>query len=144
MPTENTIQVNDFAKGMNTDTSDAYLDTSAYRLANNLRYITNKEENSGELHMIEGAKYLCSIPNVTVNDTAVLRDLGIFITEGGNSDWQVWVIRNGDKEPHCILKVDNEGRNRVVGKKISTVTRYEDSDNQKLYIADGEGPIIIV
>lgn len=144
MPTENTIQVNDFAKGMNTDTSDAYLDTSAYRLANNLRYITNKEENSGELHMIEGAKYLCSIPNVTVNDTAVLRDLGIFITEGGNSDWQVWVIRNGESKPHCILKVDNEGRNRVVGKKISTVTRYEDSDNQKLYIADGEGPIIIV
>jgi len=55
MAIDQNTHMNDFSKGMNTDTSDAFLDKSQYRLANNLRYVTNTEENSGELHMIEGA-----------------------------------------------------------------------------------------
>jgi hypothetical protein len=38
---KNTTQMHTFSKGMNTDTSDALLEEGSYRLANNLRYITN-------------------------------------------------------------------------------------------------------
>ena len=51
-------QTNTFAGGMDTDTSDMLMKDSQYRLANNLRYVTNSEENTGELHMIDAAKFL--------------------------------------------------------------------------------------
>ena len=51
---KNTTQINNFSKGMNTDTSDAYLEDGTYRMAVNLRYTTTVGSNSGELHMIEG------------------------------------------------------------------------------------------
>jgi len=41
---------------MVADISDAQLSNDQYRLAKNLRYITNQEENTGELHIIEGAR----------------------------------------------------------------------------------------
>lgn len=143
---KNTTQMNTFSKGMNTDTSDAYLEEGSYRLANNLRYITNQEENSGELHMIEGATLLTAIPGATVLAATQLRDTGIVITSGaGNGDWQVYTINHDDNDSVTkIIDVDNEGQNRVVGHKISLVTRWEDEENKKLYIADGKGPIITI
>jgi len=39
---------------MNSDISDSLIGSDKYRLANNLRYITNTEENTGELHFIDG------------------------------------------------------------------------------------------
>ena len=134
---------------MNTDTSDAYLEEGSYRLANNLRYITNQEENSGELHMIEGATLLTQIPgtNVKVLAATQLRETGVIVTTGaGDNDWQVYTIDNTDltKQPVKIIDVNNEGLDRVVGHKLSLVVRWEDKKNQKLYIADGRGPIITI
>lgn len=146
MATENTIQINDFSKGMNTDTSDAYLDKSAYRLANNLRFITNTGENSGELHMIEGVTSVSDVIKAdAINAVTQLRNLGIIVCEKGTT-WEVWVIKNGETEPRRIVRVtaEHNPKNRVLGKKVSVVARYEDSDNQKLYIADGRGPIMVV
>lgn len=51
----NTQQTNVFNKGMNTDTSDAFLGNEQYRYAENVRFFTNTGENSGELRAIEGA-----------------------------------------------------------------------------------------
>jgi hypothetical protein len=53
MDTNNT-QINTFVKGMDTDTSDALISSEAYRYAENLRYVTDGESNSGELHLIDG------------------------------------------------------------------------------------------
>lgn len=137
-----------FSKGMNTDTSDALLEEGSYRLANNLRYITNQDENSGELHMIEGATLLTSIPNAKVLAATQLRETGVIITTGaGDGDWQVYTIENGSNKYTKIIDVKNgthDFEKRVVDKKISLVTRWEDSDNAKLYIADGVGPIIVI
>ena len=140
MDTNNLQQINNFADGMNTDTSDAVLSESSYRLANNLRFITNTDENSGELHMIEGA----SITNYdfngeTIIGTTNLRDVPIFITQTSNQHWKVYY---GDK---CVADIPAEN-NRVIGHahKLSLVTRWEDEQNQKLYIADGEGPVIVI
>ena len=48
-------QVNTFAKGMDTDTSDSLISNDSYRIAENLRYITDIDETTGELRLIEGA-----------------------------------------------------------------------------------------
>lgn len=148
MATENTIQINDFSKGMNTDTSDAYLDKSAYRLANNLRFITNTGENSGELHMIEGVVSVSDkIKAGVINAVTQLRDLGIIVCENqSHTKWQVWVMDKNNPDPKLVADIaKGEGRkDRVIGKKVSVVARYEDKDNQKLYIADGVGPIMVI
>lgn len=150
---KNTTQMHTFSKGMNTDTSDAYLEEGTYRLANNLRYITNQEENSGELHMIEGATLLTQIPGAKVLAATQLRETGVIVTSGAGiqngGDWQVYTIDNTDlsKAPLLIIDVKNGSHDfekRVIGKKLSLVTRWEDDDNTKLYIADGVGPIITI
>jgi len=55
----NTKQVpytlNDFIKGIDTDTSSYLIESSKYRDALNLRILTNKGSNTGELHKIEGS-----------------------------------------------------------------------------------------
>ena len=60
----NTQQLNTFGKGMVADISDALLGNDQYRMAKNLRYITDDEENTGELHIIEGARYAESTTNI--------------------------------------------------------------------------------
>jgi len=54
MDINNNQQINTFLKGMNTDVSDALIDSSQYRYAENLRLVTNTDSNSGELRLIEG------------------------------------------------------------------------------------------
>ena len=141
MDTNNLQQTNNFYDGMNTDTSDAFLSESSYRLANNLRFITNEQENSGELRMIEGVK---GTPDKTFDEeiiaTTSLRDIPIYITQT-NTSWKVYY---GDK---CVAHV--YGTERVVKTehthpKLSLVARYESDDNKHLYIADGQGPMLCV
>ena len=144
---ENTIQINSFAGGMDTDTSDGVIKNSSYRLANNLRYITNVGENSGELHMIEGSNYIGSLPDgYIVLAVTQLRDLAILVTETEDKTaWQVWTQERFDYSTlKLIVNVNKDDNNRVIDAKLSLVTNFEDSDNQKLYIADGRGPILYV
>lgn len=49
-------QINTFTKGMNTDTSDAYMPADQYRYAENLRVTSDNNGTTGELHLIEGTK----------------------------------------------------------------------------------------
>lgn len=61
MDINNQQQTNTFVGGMDTDTSDMYLDSSKYRYAENVRIITNKDSNSGELRIIEGTTLFTSL-----------------------------------------------------------------------------------
>lgn len=140
MDTNNLQQINNFADGMNTDTSDAVLSESSYRLANNLRFITNTDENSGELHMIEGASRKHQFFRQTIIGTTNLRNVPVYVTvTEGNSTWAVWY----DKQLVALIPAKD---GRVIGHehKLSLVTRYESDTNKKLYIADGEGPVLCV
>lgn len=136
---KNTTQINNFSKGMNTDTSDAYLEDGSYRMAVNLRYTTSVGSNSGELHMIEGCTNLIEGNGHVVKKATQLRDIGVIVTED-DAGWYVYTINGGSRTRIATIT----DKSRVWHKKISTVCRYEDSDNQKLYIADGAGPIIVV
>lgn len=135
-------QLNDFGDGMNTDTSDALLSKSSYRMANNLRYITNTSENSGELHMIEGTTLNKVFVDQTIIATTSLRDLEIYVVQANDkSYWKVYTCDNNGL--HAVANISAQ-KDRVIDKRLSLVTRYEDEDNQKLYIADGVGPIIVI
>lgn len=85
-----TVQINTFGKGMNTDTSDSLLDNESYRMARNLRIVTDTEENSGELRLIEGATEIAFDQNGfsdhEVLATTQIRNYGLIITKSLKSD----------------------------------------------------------
>lgn len=160
MDINNNQQTNTFIKGMDTDTSDMYIGEGSYRYAENLRVVTNKDSNSGELHIIEGTEKISGhTAKITVdkdNETTPsdqqllgftsIRDYIIEIVKHGNS----WSIVRVDKQGNRILiagpfnKViwpDNwDGKT----KPLSLVTRWEADDNIKLYIATGKTSVLSV
>ena len=54
----NNTQINTFSGGMDTDSSDMLIGSDSYRMAENLRYLTDADETTGELRLIEGATRL--------------------------------------------------------------------------------------
>lgn len=134
-------QTNTFLKGMNTDTSDFLLQNDQYRYAENVRIVTDNENNTGELHLIEGTNKILDLPEgETIIATNYIRDIAVYITRS-DSGWRVYK-RIGNDESQlvfgpCEEKIwDDDKPNE---KSITTVMRYESPNNIKLYIADGTG-----
>jgi len=108
MDINNNQQVNTFTKGMNTDVSDALMDSSQYRYAENIRLVTNTDSNSGEVRVVDGTKMftdlfdgvniktMCSIRNLLVvigdNDYIYTLDTNMY-----EPTWKVKFIPNGDE-----------------------------------------------
>ena len=141
-------QVNVFVKGMDTDTSDALISNESYRLAKNLRYITDTDENTGELRLIEGvSKIDLQNDDETINDSVIrafcsIRDIGVLICEKQNKEWAVFRIET-NQTGYIAYKIfgwceDYLSQNT----KISAILKYEDSDQLQLYIADGDHPLM--
>lgn len=136
-----TQNVNTFAKGMNADISDAFMETDQYRLANNLHYVTNNEENTGELHVIEGAKKVLDNIQGVVRGMMSIRNYGVIITEQTDGSWRVFRWNSDINE---LTKIADISDHDLSKNKLSLVTKYEDDKNIKVYIADGENPIAVV
>ena len=135
---EKTSQTNMFSGGMDTDTSDMLLKDNQYRLAKNLRYITDTDENTGELHMIDGAKKLTTFKE-TIIATATIRDIGVIVSKGQNG-WSIYVFKEDENiNPKLIFGPCKS----KIGDKISIVMRYEDNNNVKAYLADGINPLMM-
>ena len=147
MDINNNQQINTFLKGMNTDVSDALIDSSQYRYAENLRLVTNTESNSGELRLIEG-----TVPfeynKGNIKAMTSIRDILIVVTE----DDKIWKNdTSSDAGWICIYQpktwLDTEvpdeterkekNENEKFGEYLSLVTRWEGEKLVKLYIADG-------
>ena len=154
----NNQQINTFVKGMNTDVSDSLINNDEYRLAKNVRYGTNTEENSGELRLIEGA-----VPfdgwkpeNVDVDHiiaTTSIRDYGVIVAKMKvtiqgieTTGWGVIRFTNANtKSPTLVFGACTDPIWDTDGDyKLSLVTRYEASDNVNLYIADGHHHIMMI
>lgn len=144
----NTQQVNEFSQGMVSDISDALLKDGQYRFAQNLRYVTNTDSNTGELHMIEG-----SLLSYTIQDnilaTTQIRNYGVVIT-GARDNWYIYRFENpyeaGEKNFKQIqepTKVFGPCTKPLGEGKLSLVTRWEDKDTVKLYLADGKNPLMV-
>lgn len=154
-----TIQTNTFSEGMNTDVSDALLKDSQYRLAHNVRYITNTDSNTGELHSIEGNIRALSAPLLgDIIATTSIRQYGVIITRINNQDdaqnnyWRVYRFKNPyydtsdyshleEPEPKLVFKCKDALN---YDNKLSIVSRWESDKVVKVYIADGKHPIIVI
>lgn len=133
----NNQQINVFNKGMNTDTSDAYLSNEQYRYAENLRFITNTGENSGELRTIEGYEKIEGLIEDGEQIIAVtsIRNLIIFLSNINNvANVHVW---NSTLNVHTYPFISENNYQWDNTIKYSLVTRWESDNNIKLYIADG-------
>lgn len=137
-------QTNTFYEGMNTDTSDMMLKDTQYRFAKNLRLVTDSSSNSGELRLIEGRD---AIPGISFNKviaTTSVRDIAIVIEDLGLNQqyeyqgWNIYKIIDTD-----CTKIFGPCTTPL-GTSVSLVTRYEDDDNIKLYIADGKNPLMYI
>lgn len=134
----NTQQINVFNKGMNTDTSDAYISSEQYRYAENLRPVTNEGETSGELRLIEGYKEIEQFLNEQEEVKAVtsIRNLIVILSNDDTAQIHVEDTVTGNTWYPFVAK--NE---KWDAEHYSLVTRYEDEDNIKLYVADGIHPL---
>jgi hypothetical protein len=171
--TNQTQQINSFTEGMNTDVSEALLKDSQYRLAKNMRLATNTAGNGYVLHSIEGTSSAVTFTGATISGTIIemtnIRNLNVIITCVINQSpafcpWYVYTFNidnnsGTDTAPSYTLKqvfgctdtVNGKELNRYydddgedMGINLSLVTKWEDSDNIKLYIADGGNPIRII
>ena len=124
-------QINTFVKGMNTDVSDALMDSSQYRYAENVRLATNKDENTGELRLIEGTKQF-PYNQGDIKAMTSIRDMIIVIT----ADSKIWK-RDTINEDSFQLVFDPGDGEKINVDNVNIVTRYENSNDIKLYIADG-------
>ena len=152
MDINNNQQVNTFIKGMNTDVSDALIDSSQYRYAENVRLVTNTDSNSGELRLVDGTinidacdQWSSIIAMTSIRNKIIViaettnqwqeRCISIYTNEynGQLGEWNKIVsnlpydefVQEGETEPH-----------------FSLTTRWESDNNIKLYIADGIHNII--
>lgn len=131
-------QVNTFLKGMNTDVSDALIDSSQYRYAENLRITTNKDSNTGELRLIEGGNIWIEQDSQILLKAYKIRDINVFITKNiDGQSWHIYKAKDNDTEMQLVLN----GNISNISENLSLVGRYEDEDHVYLYIADGEHEI---
>lgn len=140
-------QINTFVKGMNTDVSDALMDSSQYRYAENVRLATNTEENTGELRLIEGNKICSDLSNFgNIIAMTSVRNLLIVVTANGVDNYIVVkdtaAIQDKDKKWRVVYYSNT--KEDQLGDHPSLVTRWESDNNVKLYIADGIHPLMYI
>ena len=152
MDINNNQQVNTFIKGMNTDVSDALIDSSQYRYAENVRLVTNTDSNSGELRLVDGTINIdaCDQWSRIIAMTAI-RNKIIVIAETTNQ-WQERCISIYTNEYNgqlgewnkivSNLPYDEFVQEGEIEPHFSLTTRWESDNNIKLYIADGIHNII--
>ena len=161
MATENNNQqINQFTSGMNTDLSYNIIEQTNYTLAKNLRIAslpktsgTNNSNQYGQLRPIEGIKTVYSnTPNlIKVNKilaTTSIRQYGIIIFTNENNKWCVArftnTIASQDIDVKDLTVIFGPSSEATSSTKFSIVTRYENEDNIKLYIADGNNPLMVL
>lgn len=155
---DNLQQINTFTSGMDLDTADQYLDSTKYREAFNLRVVTDADGTSGSLTNTEGVRYFQTITTqlpTNYTDPVVIhvnsvRKYGVIMLKA---------MKDG-KEYYFIFRFVNkndladgeDGTPKLIfgpcptslGDNPSTVIRWEDDDNIKLYYADGMNAVRVI
>jgi len=135
---------------MNTDLSDALIDNSQYRYAENIRVTTNTDHNTGEARLIEGNTKIAEFQGKQIIYINSIRDYVVVICA------HTITINNEETECWSLYVSDNKGEDwtLVFGPctdtlwdsldtvSISGVMRFESENNIKLYLADGKHVII--
>ena len=143
MDINNNQQINTFTKGMNTDVSDMLMDNSQYRYAKNVRLVTNKDSNSGELRIVDGTESAEweSFPGGIIKGITSIRDV-IIVAGYKNNRSYIYVHKEGQNDNWVCAYQSKIGE--VFGEYLSFVTRYESDKLIKLYIADGLNQLMYI
>ena len=125
MTNTNTQQVNVFSGGMDTDTSDMFIDKNRYRMAKNLRFVTDTQSSGGELHAVQGFKPVLKglLPNVIA--TTVVRNLGVIVQKTPNDDESKWCVKTFDNNKSIQLKTVFLCKEEIGSDKPSVLGLYE-------------------
>ena len=99
---------------MNTDLSDMLLKSSQYRLAKNVRYVTNDEENGGELRMVDGCVFGGDVSDGFIIDDKYKNQLKVLYT-GAIRNYAIAIVKVEDiqgepfniADPHGTVKEVN-------------------------------------
>ena len=145
MDINNNQQVNTFVKGMNTDVSDALMDSSQYRYAENVRLVTNTDSNSGELRLVDGTVFISTHDDwVSILAMTAIRDMVVVIAETKDRTISIYtnIYTNGSftTDWKCIVRnlpYDEYVQDEEEKPHFSLTARWESENNIKLYIADG-------
>lgn len=140
-------QTNTFIGGMNMDLDYSLMKDNQYIYAENVRLVTNDNGTFGVLQTIEGFD-VCN-PSVKLDNgeriihTDVIRDYGVLFTvdQDGNNSIYRYDFSKTNLEPQ-VRKVFTGKLD--IKEPISSVCRWESSDNIKVYWADGEHQIRVL
>ena len=139
-------QVNTFLKGMNTDLSDALIDNSQYRYAENIRVTTNTDHNTGEARLIEGNTKIAEFQGKQIVYINSIRDYVVVICahkENNTDCWSLYVSANKGVDWTLIFGPCTDLLwSSLDSVAISGVMRFESENNIKLYLADGKHVIL--
>ena len=157
MDINNNQQQNTFESGMNTDTSDARIASNQYRYARNVRLISNTGSNSAEIHMVEGFAKVGDLYNVKeVLATASIRNYGVIVadttTDTNTPTFNVFYFKNKNNNTDAleyyshddIKQVFKTNVNGKLNKPLDIVCRYEQDDVIKIYLSDGNSPMLVI
>lgn len=146
-------QVNTFVGGMNLDDDVTMLSKNQYRLANNVRLVTNDSGTTGALQNIEyirqypgGLDESEQIIGTTVakrynHITQKVEESGIVVTikDDINNIWAVTEFNTNSPKWYLIVSAKLN-----LKEKLSIVSNFESDKISKLYITDGESNIKMI
>lgn len=162
MATDNTLHINSFTKGMNTDTSYQMMSNDVYSYAENIRIFSVEGDSNignqyGEVRSIEGVKIVYNgsltdvwnrkLQTITVKAAGSIRDYGILVIEetvDNTHPWHVVVFKNK------ILDNDNYISEQITANDIKTIySSWNDGngtfdDSKRLGGKDGVDKVSIV
>ena len=119
------------------------MDNSQYRYAKNVRLVTNKDSNSGELRIVDGTESAEweSFPGGIIKGITSIRDV-IIVAGYKNNRSYIYVHKEGQNDNWVCAYQSKIGE--VFGEYLSFVTRYESDKLIKLYIADGLNQLMYI
>jgi hypothetical protein len=88
---------------MNTDLSDALIDNSQYRYAENIRVTTNTDHNTGEARLIEGNTKIAEFQGKQIIYINSIRDYVVVICA------HTTIVDNKEKPCWSLYVNDNKG-----------------------------------
>lgn len=147
MDSENkNIQINTFSGGMNSDFSDSTIPSDQYREACNLRYINNSSSGVGQLESIEGFGNKLELQEgEEVIETSYTDKYGIVFVKDKHNVINVYRFElNPLGEINNKTQIFGPCADWNIKGRLSVVSRVENTDNVKLYIADGDHQIMIM
>ncbi len=150
--------INTFSEGMVSDMDKSIKSPNSYQYATNLRYLANINSNSGTLHSAESSGVIANAieSDFEIGEAiighGVIRDFLILFTSEYNASpspvridrIRRYVINETTLSDHALLYEYNNLYSNdpsIFPEYLSVVTRYENSDNIKIYWANSDNSI---